>query len=180
MDLRDCRPHGACESRPQGRLISRADWVLSIWLTEVPDYSGTFCNLYIIASIINALATPLWISIFATGKIRNYQMAAGSGPHLAPNKGLLIHPEVPFYWRQGQGSAYYAHIRCIFCIFYICFQGGCQFSVFCIKLTRLRRSKWAFLSYSAADWLLADSIYGISATEGGFSYTFIYISCQFP
>ena len=28
-------------------------------------------------------------------------MEAGSGPHLAPNKGLLIHPEVPFYWRQG-------------------------------------------------------------------------------
>lgn len=51
------------------------DWLLSIWLTEVPDYSGTFCVLYIIASILNALATPLWISIFATGKIRNYQIA---------------------------------------------------------------------------------------------------------
>ena len=51
------------------------NWVLSIWLTEVPEYSGTFCVLYIIASILNALATPLWISIFATGKIRNYQIA---------------------------------------------------------------------------------------------------------
>ncbi len=51
------------------------NWVLSIWLTEVPEYSGSFCVLYIIASILNALATPLWISIFATGNIRNYQIA---------------------------------------------------------------------------------------------------------
>ena len=55
-------------------IMLNIDWVLSIWLTEVPKYSGTFCNLYIIASILNALATPLWISIFATGKIRNYQI----------------------------------------------------------------------------------------------------------
>ena len=51
------------------------DWVLGIWLKEVPLYSGTFCNLYIVASILNALATPLWITIFATGEIRNYQIA---------------------------------------------------------------------------------------------------------
>lgn len=50
------------------------DWVLGIWLKEVPTYSGTFCNLYIMASILNALATPLWITIFATGRIRNYQI----------------------------------------------------------------------------------------------------------
>ena len=50
------------------------DWVLSVWLTEVPEYAGIFCILYIIASILNALATPLWISIFATGKIKNYQI----------------------------------------------------------------------------------------------------------
>jgi hypothetical protein len=29
-------------------------------------------------------------------------MEAGSGPHLTPNKGLLIHPEVPFDWGQGR------------------------------------------------------------------------------
>ena len=51
------------------------EWVLSVWLTEVPEYAGTFCILYIISSILNALATPLWISIFATGKIRTYQIA---------------------------------------------------------------------------------------------------------
>lgn len=54
------------------------DWVLSIWLTEVPAYSGTFCNLYIIASILNALSTPLWIAIFATGKIKNYQIVVSA------------------------------------------------------------------------------------------------------
>ena len=55
-------------------IMLNIDWVLSVWLTEVPQYSSTFCNLYIIASILNALATPLWITIFATGNIRNYQL----------------------------------------------------------------------------------------------------------
>ena len=54
------------------------NWVLGIWLTEVPEYSGIFCNLYIVASILNALATPLWISIFATGNIRAYQIAVSA------------------------------------------------------------------------------------------------------
>ena len=55
--------------------LMNIEWVLGIWLTEVPKNSGTFCILYVLASILNALATPLWISIFATGNIRNYQIA---------------------------------------------------------------------------------------------------------
>lgn len=51
------------------------DWVLNLWLTEVPEYANTFCILYIVASILNAMAAPLWISIFATGQIKNYQIA---------------------------------------------------------------------------------------------------------
>ena len=56
-------------------IMLNIDWILSIWLVEVPEYSGVFCIYFIIASILNALATPLWIGIFATGNIRNYQLA---------------------------------------------------------------------------------------------------------
>ena len=49
-------------------------WLLKVWLTDVPEYSALFCNLFIIASILNALATPLWIAIFATGNIKKYQL----------------------------------------------------------------------------------------------------------
>ncbi len=56
-------------------IMLNIDWVLSVWLIEVPQYAGTFCVFYIIASILNALATPLWIGIFATGNIKNYQLA---------------------------------------------------------------------------------------------------------
>jgi O-antigen/teichoic acid export membrane protein len=56
-------------------IMLNIDWVLNIWLVEVPQYSGIFCNLYIVASILNALATPLWISVYATGKIKHYQLA---------------------------------------------------------------------------------------------------------
>ena len=56
-------------------IMLNIEWILGIWLVKVPDFSGTFCILYIIASTLNALATPLWITIFATGNIKNYQIS---------------------------------------------------------------------------------------------------------
>lgn len=50
--------------------------VLNIWLTVVPEYTNTFCALFIIASLINALGTALWTSIFATGSIKSYQITS--------------------------------------------------------------------------------------------------------
>lgn len=48
--------------------------VLSIWLTAVPDYSVAFCRLMLIFSILDALQGPLWYSVLAVGKIKNYQI----------------------------------------------------------------------------------------------------------
>ncbi len=48
--------------------------VLSLWLGEVPAYTASFCRLMIIFSLLDAIQGPLWVSVQATGKIRDYQI----------------------------------------------------------------------------------------------------------
>ena len=51
--------------------------VLSVWLTNVPFYAVSFCKLMLIVSLLEAIQGPLWMSVQATGKIRNYQLLIG-------------------------------------------------------------------------------------------------------
>ena len=55
-------------------LILNMDFVLSIWLKNVPDYTNIFCSLILIYSLTEAITGPLFITISATGKIRDYQI----------------------------------------------------------------------------------------------------------
>ena len=48
--------------------------VLSLWLGEVPAYTVSFCRFMILFSLLDALQGPLWVSVQATGKIRDYQI----------------------------------------------------------------------------------------------------------
>ena len=49
--------------------------ILSIWLTEVPDYAALFVVLIMIDVFASSLfGSPLMTSLSATGKIRNYQI----------------------------------------------------------------------------------------------------------
>ena len=50
------------------------DSILKIWLVEVPEYTNIFCQLILVILIIEAVAAPLWMSVEAKGKIRNYQI----------------------------------------------------------------------------------------------------------
>lgn len=50
------------------------DWVLQIWLDKVPAHAGELCIVFIVASLCNAVSAPLWMNIFATGKVKNYQI----------------------------------------------------------------------------------------------------------
>lgn len=55
-------------------IILKIDVILDLWLVEVPKYTGIFCQLILIFYLIEALSGPLWMSIQATGDIKNYQM----------------------------------------------------------------------------------------------------------
>ncbi len=48
--------------------------VLDIWLDTVPDYACQICYLMLGVSLLECLSYPLYTTIFATGKIRVYQV----------------------------------------------------------------------------------------------------------
>lgn len=48
--------------------------LLSLWLHTVPCHAISFCRLAILYSLLDAIQAPLWISVQATGRIRNYQI----------------------------------------------------------------------------------------------------------
>jgi len=50
------------------------DYILDIWLVEVPKSSNVFCVLFLINCIINALSAPLNFSVLASGKVKWFQI----------------------------------------------------------------------------------------------------------
>lgn len=56
-------------------LIANMDFVLTIWLKEVPQYTVEFCQMILACTIIDATTGVLNTSITATGKIKGFQIA---------------------------------------------------------------------------------------------------------
>ena len=48
------------------------DFVLHLWLKEVPGYTKIFTVLILIYSVINVLNNPIWALALAVGKLKNY------------------------------------------------------------------------------------------------------------
>lgn len=53
-------------------IILRRDYILHLWLKDVPEYTATFLLWIIIYSLVNIYQNPQWFAIQAVGKIRNY------------------------------------------------------------------------------------------------------------
>lgn len=51
------------------------DWVLKLWLDEVPQYSNAFTILFMVNGIINAISMPYNFVVLSSGSIRNFQIA---------------------------------------------------------------------------------------------------------
>ena len=56
-------------------LLFNLDFILGLWLGEFPLYTKELCICIIVASLIDSISGPLWVTIFATGKIKNYQVS---------------------------------------------------------------------------------------------------------
>lgn len=54
------------------------DELLAVWLKQVPEYTAIFCRLILVFLSIEAITAPLWMSVQATGKIKNYQILMAS------------------------------------------------------------------------------------------------------
>lgn len=58
-------------------IVNMAD-VLSIWLTEVPAYTGYFCALSLLSLLPNTIGGPIWTIVQASGQIKKYQITIGT------------------------------------------------------------------------------------------------------
>lgn len=58
-------------------IILNAEFLLNIWLKEVPDYAVIFTQLSLISMLISSLSKTLITAQNATGNVRNYQIAVG-------------------------------------------------------------------------------------------------------
>lgn len=59
-------------------VIFNADYLLNLWLKEVPDYAVVFTRLTLIWSLIEVITRPLVTVQNATGNVRLYQIIMGS------------------------------------------------------------------------------------------------------
>ncbi|MFD2698501.1 oligosaccharide flippase family protein [Mesonia sediminis] len=59
-------------------LLVNIDYVINLWLKEVPKYTTQFIQLALIYSLIETIANPLMSVAQATGKIKWYQIIIGS------------------------------------------------------------------------------------------------------
>lgn len=58
-------------------IIFNADFLLGIWLKEVPAHSSAFVRLFLIFALSESMSNPMITAMLATGKIRNYQLVVG-------------------------------------------------------------------------------------------------------
>ena len=58
--------------------VLKAEYVLTLWLQDVPEYAVEFCQLMLVYSLIDAIQAPLWMSISATGNIKGYSIWSSS------------------------------------------------------------------------------------------------------
>jgi len=96
-------------------VIIYCPFMIKLWLGDMPEYSDIFCKLIIVCLMVDAISTPLWMSIEASGKIKVYQLYVS----------LLIFLNVPLSYlvlKLG-GEAYYVwDVKLVINLFLIVFR----------------------------------------------------------
>lgn len=54
-------------------MVLNMDYILYLWLGQYPDHTSEVSKIMLYGVLIETLSGPLWITIFATGKIQAYQ-----------------------------------------------------------------------------------------------------------
>lgn len=58
-------------------IILNTEYILNLWLKEVPEYAVIFVQLSLIVMMISSISRPLITAQNATGNVRNYQLIIG-------------------------------------------------------------------------------------------------------
>lgn len=59
-------------------LLFEADFILRVWLTDVPEYTSVFLKIILLVSLVNCLGNPLAVASKATGNIKTFELCAAS------------------------------------------------------------------------------------------------------
>lgn len=78
--------------------FSGIDFILTLWLGSVPEYTATFCILTLIYFLFDAYQAPLWILIGARGQMKSYTIWSSSIHVLSiPISVLILYWGAPVY-----------------------------------------------------------------------------------
>ena len=58
-------------------LITETDFILQLWLKEVPAHTTAFVQIILLCTLIDSLSTPLIYLMLSTGNIKRYQIVVG-------------------------------------------------------------------------------------------------------
>lgn len=59
-------------------VMFNVQFLLEVWLGKVPDFAASFVVLNLTYMLMETLSAPMWMTIQATGRIRNYQIIISS------------------------------------------------------------------------------------------------------
>ena len=59
-------------------VLLNMDYILHLWLGEVPQYASFFCQLMILDQLLFTMSGPLWVSAQASGIIKVYMLVVGT------------------------------------------------------------------------------------------------------
>lgn len=80
-------------------IIWETEYILHIWLGQVPDYTVVFTRLLVVDSLINIFFQPLSTAANATGRIKTSRYMEGSSPLRHCPLATLPFPTLPIhYW----------------------------------------------------------------------------------
>ena len=80
-------------------ILVNTEFVLNLWLTELPPDAVVFVRLMILFCLIDSLVGPLWVTMQASGKIAGYQVVISALWIMClPLIYLAFHFGLPPYW----------------------------------------------------------------------------------
>lgn len=59
-------------------LMFKAEFVLRLWLSIVPEHTVSFLRLILIVGLLYTLSNPIIVSVHATGKLKKFQLIEGT------------------------------------------------------------------------------------------------------
>lgn len=80
-------------------IVMEMEYILGLWLSEVPTYTIELCKLILVYNMIDAIQAPLWMYINASGNIRAYTIVNSTLFLLTiPVSYLLLQAGYSVYW----------------------------------------------------------------------------------